>query len=159
MPTFWWTVIHVEIDRAIVLMFLLKMWLLTSSVQSKMYRCVCVCVCVWLACLCGSHVYDSFVLICLCTDEEPDPRQMWLLVADQMSKFKGLGATLGLSLVQLRNIEGRHPEMVDRCMEVLHTWVEQETRKPVTWRTLITALREAKENKVASKVYREISSN
>ena len=80
-------------------------------------------------------------------------------MADRMSDFHGLGIMLELSSVQLSNIEGQHPEMVRRHMEVLNTWIKEETRKPVTWWTLITALRELKLNKLAGKVYREISSS
>ena len=50
--------------------------------------------------------------------------------------------------MQLSNIEGQDPEMVRRCMEV--------TTTPVTWRTLIIALKEMKRNNLAGKIYGEI---
>ena len=80
-------------------------------------------------------------------------------MADRMNDYHALGTVLELDSVQLSHIEGQYPEMVRRCMEVLNTWVEKETRKPVTWRTLITALRELKQNKLARKVDRVISSD
>ena len=103
--------------------------------------------CVYV-CLCDSYDYGSLGVICLCVDEEPDPLRMWLFVANRMNDSYGLGTMLGLNSVQLSNIEGQHPEMVRRCMEVLNTctWIKQGTRTPVTWRTLITALREMKRN-------------
>ena len=110
-----------------------------------------VCVFVWLIWL------WFLAVICLCIDEEPDPQRMYQLVANQMKNSYGLGTMLGLNFVQLSNIEGEYTEMVRRCMEVLKTWIKEETRTPVTWRTLITALREIEEIKVAGKIYREIS--
>ena len=111
-------------------------------------------------CVC---VADVILVHLLCViwlvDEVPDLKRLRSLVADQMSDYHGLGIMLGLSPVQLDHIEGQHPKLVRRCMEVLITWVEEETRKPVTWRTLITALRELKQKKLARKIDRKMSSN
>ena len=93
--------------------------------------------------------YGFLVVIFLYVDEEPDPQRMWLLVANEMDDSYGLGIMLGLTPVQLSNIERQHPEMVRRCMEVLNTWIKEETRTPVTWQTLITALRKMKKSKLA----------
>ena len=108
-------------------------------------------------CLYDLDDYGFLAMICFCIDEEPDPQRMWLLVANEMNDSYGLGTMLRLNFVQLSNIEGQHPEMVRRCMEVLSTWIKEETRTPVTWRTLIAALWEIEENKVAGKIYHEIS--
>ena len=123
----------------------------TCITDWDVYMCVCVCV--------ANVIWDRLLCVIWFVDEVPDLRRLKLFVADQMSDYHGLGIVLGLSANQLRHIEGQHPEVVRRCIEVLSTWVEQETKKPVTWRTLITALRELKQNKLAGKLNRELSSN
>ena len=93
-------------------------------------------------------------------DKEPNSRQMRSIVAREMSDFHGLGTMLQVEPVELSSIEENHSkDAIRRCMEVLNRWVQQETRKPVTWRTLITVLIELKERKLARKLEQEISSN
>ena len=80
-------------------------------------------------------------------------------MADRVSDYHGLGTMLKLTSVQLSNIEEENRKVVRRCMEVLNTWISEKTRKPTTWWTLITALREMKLIKLARKIDREISSS
>lgn len=100
------------------------------------------------------YVFVHFYMCML--DKEPDQIRMRQLVADRIHNYHGLGTVLGLSPEQLKNIEAENSQVVRRCTEVLDSWVHQESRVPVTWQTLITALREINEIKIAKKIAREI---
>ena len=86
-------------------------------------KCVCVCFCVDV------------------TDSEPSEEDLWLLVAKEVCDYHGLGAMLGLKFNQVEMIEKeKRGETTVINMKILTTWMQRETKKPISWRTLIQAL-------------------
>ena len=74
------------------------------------------------------------------------------LVARKVNRSEALGDMLGLEQVQVKMIKQRYcdPEQVN--MEVLATWMQEQTRKPTTWRTLLKALQDVNMNKLLCEI-------
>ena len=77
------------------------------------------------------------------TDSQPSDADLWMLVATKVSNYHALGAMLGLKFRRVEMIEKKHrgdPVLIN--MVILTTWIEEETKRPTTWVTLIRALRD-----------------
>ena len=78
------------------------------------------------------------------------------LVAPKVSDPDGLGAMLDIEAVQISMIKGAENNIVTVNMKILNVWKEEETKTPVTWRTLIDALRDLKMIKLARQITEEL---
>ena len=83
------------------------------------------------------------------TDGVPTERDLYKLVATKVGNPNALAAMLEVGAVQVTMIKKRESDSVNINMEILNMWKEKETRKPITWDTLIQALRDMEMNKLA----------
>ena len=64
-----------------------------------------------------------------------------MLVAEKVCKYHALGAMLGLEFYQVEMMEEeKRGKTAMINMKILTTWMQKETKKPISWRTLIQAL-------------------
>ena len=65
---------------------------------------------------------------------------------------------LGLPLHQLDQADAAHPQLEDKAMQALVTWLrgQEDPKAPHSWETLVEALRWARRNDLASEVERGI---
>ena len=70
------------------------------------------------------------------------------LVAREVIQSEALGDMLGLEQVQVKMIKQRYSDPEQVNMEILATWLQEQTRKPTTWHTLLKALQEMNMNKL-----------
>ena len=77
------------------------------------------------------------------TDAQPKERDLRMFVATKVDDYHGLGCMLNLKLSRVDMFEKeRRGNTVLINMNILTAWIEEKTRKPVTWLTLIEALRD-----------------
>ena len=75
-------------------------------------------------------------------------------------KWKQLATRLYFEYNDITRIRAdNHWQCQDVCFEVCSEWLNGADRKPTNWKTLITALREAKLSEIASKLEVIISYN
>ena len=81
-----------------------------------------------------------------------------MLVAEKVCNYHALGTMLGLKFHQVEMIEKekRGETVVVINMKILTTWMRKETKKPVTWRTLIQALCNMNMTKLAYDIIDEL---
>ena len=82
---------------------------------------------------------------------------MWTLVATEVSNYHALGAMLGLKFRQVEMIkkeQGGDPVLIN--MTILTTWIEEETKMPTTWLTLVQALYEMDMKKLARHIVEKL---
>ena len=79
-----------------------------------------------------------------------------MLVAEEISDYYSLGSVLEVKFerVEMFKDEYRDPILIN--MKVLTTWRKEETRKPITWQTLLAALRDIRLTKLADDIVREL---
>ena len=73
-----------------------------------------------------------------------------MLVAKEISGYHDLGTMLGLKFRQVemfKKEQGGDTVLIN--MKILTTWIEEETRRPTTWLTLIRALHDMDMKKLA----------
>ena len=69
------------------------------------------------------------------------------------SKWDKIAIRLHFSGHDISRIERDHKESVVRaCQAMFSEWLEGKSRKPITWNTLIKALKEAEYSELASEV-------
>ena len=86
------------------------------------------------------------------TDSVPNTVDLRKLVARKVNKSEALGDMLGLEQVQVKMIKQRYSDPEQVNMEILDTWMEEQTRKPTTWRTLLKALQDMNLNKLVCEI-------
>lgn len=86
------------------------------------------------------------------TDSEPTESDLRTLVAEKINDSHGLGGMLNLEFSQIEMFASEKRDTVWINMKILTTWVRSETKLPTTWRTLIEALKDIKENRLARKI-------
>ena len=82
---------------------------------------------------------------------------MWALVATKVSNYHALGAMLGLKFSRVKMFkkeQGGDTVLIN--MEILTTWIEEETKRPITWLTLIQALSEMNMRKLAHDIIEKL---
>ena len=73
-----------------------------------------------------------------------------MLVAPKVNDYHTLGIMLGLDFKRVETFKKEHGgKTVLINMEILTTWIGEETRLPTTWLTLIQALRDMDMEKLA----------
>ena len=83
------------------------------------------------------------------TDREPTDDELEKFVATKVGSPDSLGTMLKLDGVDIDMIKGEEKRTVIMNKRILGLWMENETRQPITWRTLIKALRDMKMNRLA----------
>ena len=86
------------------------------------------------------------------TDDEPTNSDLDKLVATKVPDSNGLGIMLNLETTQIDMIKDSEKGSVNVNRKILATWKDEETRKPISWRTLIEALKEMKKIKLAGQL-------
>ena len=74
------------------------------------------------------------------------------MVAASISKCEALGDMLGLGPVSVENIRQMCKDPVEVNMKILGTWMQEQTVKPTTWRSLLKALQEMNMNKLVCEI-------
>ena len=103
------------------------------------------------------HISSSFKMMqstsfspnCNFTDREPTDDDLDKFVAKKVPDSGGLGIMLRLETVQIEMIRDDERRAAAINRKILAQWKEEGTRKPVTWRTLISALQDMKMNSLA----------
>ena len=84
------------------------------------------------------------------TDTEPTDQELRMLVATKVADFRDLGTMLGMEYTQIEMlITSEEKKTKSINMEILTTWKKSATKMPTTWRTLLQALRDIKEQRLA----------
>ena len=86
------------------------------------------------------------------TDSKPKTRDLRMLVARKTDKYEALGDVLGLERVRVRHIKRQYSDPEEVNMDILDTWMQQQTRKPTTWHTLLKALQEMNLNTLVDEI-------
>ena len=94
----------------------------------------------------------SNLLLPIFTDDEPTNSDLDKLIATKVADSNGLGIMLNLETTQISMIKDSEKGPIDVNRKILATWKEEETRKPVSWRTLIEAIKEIKLNRLAGQL-------
>ena len=77
------------------------------------------------------------------TDSKPTEKDLRMLVATNVIDYTALGTMLGLKFKRIRMFKNEQGgDTIQINMEILTTWIEEKTKIPTTWRTLIGALSE-----------------
>ena len=75
------------------------------------------------------------------TDSEPTQKDLRMLVATKVSDYYALGTMLGLNFTRVAMIENeKMRDAVLINMKILVTWIDEETKMPTTWLTLVGVL-------------------
>ena len=86
-------------------------------------------------------------------DTEPTDSDLMMFVARKVSDYESLGTSLKLTKEQIKMFETqklRDPFQIN--MKILDKWKQSRSRKPVTWRILIQALREIEYEQLADEL-------
>ena len=88
--------------------------------------------------------------------EEPELR--YHVAAKLGLNWRKVCTYLGLPLHQLDQADAAHPQLEDKAMQALVTWLrgQEDPKAPHSWETLAKALRWARRNDLASEVERGI---
>ena len=82
---------------------------------------------------------------------------MRTLVATEVTDYHALGTMLGLKHKQVKMFkkeEGGDTVLIN--MEILTTWIEEETKMPTTWLTLVQALSKMNMKKLAHDIIEKL---
>ena len=79
-----------------------------------------------------------------------------MLVATKVTDFRGLGTMLGMEYTQIEMLMSEERKTVSINMEILTTWKNSETKMPTTWRTLLQALRDIEEQRLARDITKKL---
>ena len=79
-----------------------------------------------------------------------------MLVAEKVDNCEALGTILGLELVRVKQIKRQYSDPKEVNMKILETWMQQQTRKPTTWRTLLKALQEMNMKKLVDEITKKL---
>ena len=90
------------------------------------------------------------------TDSEPTEKDLEMLVVGEVSECNTLGIMLNVKTVCIERFKkiDRDPVAVNR--KILTTWMEEETRKPTTWHTLLPALQDMDINRLVHQITKEL---
>ena len=80
-----------------------------------------------------------------------------MLVATNVTNYHALGAMLGLKFKRVKMFkkeQGGDTILIN--MEILTTWIEEKTKIPTTWRTLIGALSEMNMKQLAHDIIEKL---
>ena len=80
-----------------------------------------------------------------------------MLVATEVTDYHALGTMLGLKFRRVEMFEKKHrgdPVLIN--MTILTTWIEEETKMPTTWITLVQALSKMNMKKLARDVIEKL---
>ena len=92
----------------------------------------------------------SYFFLHITDNCHPKEINLMMLVAPKIDDYHTLGITLGLNFKRVEMFRKEHGgKTVLVNMEILTTWIGEETRLPTTWRTLLQALREMDMEKLA----------
>ena len=72
-----------------------------------------------------------------------------MLVAAKVPDSRGLGIMLDIEDSQIEMFISDERKTVSVNMKILTTWKNSETKMPTTWRTLLQALRDIEEHRLA----------
>ena len=87
------------------------------------------------------------------TDSEPREKDLRMLLAPNVNDYHALGIMLGLDFKRVEMFKAEHGgKTVLINMEILTTWMEEETQLPTTWLTLIQALLDMDMKKLAHNI-------
>ena len=67
-------------------------------------------------------------------------------------RWEDLASQLGFETDMITEIADEYPSPRDTAQDVLSRWLYNEGKQPVTWKTIITALREARFDVLAKDV-------
>ena len=79
-----------------------------------------------------------------------------MLVAGKISDSHGLGTMLGMDYSQIEMFISDEKKIMSVNMKILTTWIKSETKLPTTWHTLLQALRDIEEKKLAKDITKEL---
>ena len=79
-----------------------------------------------------------------------------MLVARKVDKCGALGNMLGLEQVHVKQIKQDYRGTEEVNMEILGTWMQEQTVKPTTWRTLLKALQKMNMNRLVCEIAKEL---
>ena len=79
-----------------------------------------------------------------------------MLVAEKVTDSHGLGTMLDMEYPQIEMFINEERKTVLINMKILTTWIMCETKMPTTWCTLLQALRDIKEKKLARDITQEL---
>ena len=79
-----------------------------------------------------------------------------MLVARKVNKCGTLGNMLGLERIHVKQIKQEYSGPEEVNMEILDTWMEEQTREPTTWRTLLKALQKMNMNRLVCEITKEL---
>ena len=90
------------------------------------------------------------------TDTVPTERDLRLLVAEKITDSQNLGIMLGIECCRIEMFSSEERRIVLVNMKILTTWIKSETKMPTTWCTLLQALRDMEEKKLARDITNEL---
>ena len=90
------------------------------------------------------------------TDTVPTEDDLLVLVAEKISNSLKLGLKLGMDCCQIEIFTNDERKTVLVNMKILTTWISSETKMPTTWSTLLQALRDMEEKKLARDITNEV---
>ena len=90
------------------------------------------------------------------TDTVPTERDLRMLVAEKVTDFQSLGMMLDMDCCQIEIFTKDERRTVLLNMKILTTWISSETKAPTTWHTLLQALVEMEEKKLARDITNEL---
>ena len=90
------------------------------------------------------------------TDTVPTNQDLRILVTEKITDSQNLGIMLGIDSCQIEIFTKDIRDAVLVNMKILTTWIKSETKKPTTWSTLLQALRDMKEKKLARDITNEL---
>ena len=86
-------------------------------------------------------------------DSEPSDEDLWKLVAKEVGDYHALGISLGLEFNQIEMMDNEYRGRTAVInMKILTTWMQKETKKPITWHTLLQALCSIDRTKLAHSI-------
>ena len=90
------------------------------------------------------------------TDTVPTDQDLRKLVAKKITDSQHLGLMLGMDCCQVEIFKNDERKTVLVNMKILTTWINSETKIPTTWRTLLQALVDMEEKKLARDITNEL---